>query len=185
MAKFPQNEFQITWRPFQLNPDASKTPVNKMQMYNEKFGAARIAAMLPRMQQTFANIGIEYSMGGDTGNTLTSHRLIQWAGSIGLDKQDKLMEALFRSYFAEEKYLGDPQVLLSAVTEAGLDAEEGKRIIDDEALWNAEVREDIAKYAKGVSGVPYFIFNSKLALSGGQPPEVFEDAIEEISSRAR
>ena len=51
MAKFPQVDFKVTWRPFQLDSNAPKQGVNKLQMYNEKFGAARIASMLPRMNQ--------------------------------------------------------------------------------------------------------------------------------------
>mmetsp|Transcript_25401 Transcript_25401/g.64427 ORF Transcript_25401/g.64427 Transcript_25401/m.64427 type:complete len:184 (-) Transcript_25401:123-674(-) len=181
MAKFPQNDFRVTWRPFQLNPDAPKEPVNKLKMYKEKFGAARIEQMLPHMTQTFKKVGVDYSMGGDTGNTLTSHRLLQWAASVGLDKQDLLVEELFKNYFAEEKYLGDRGVLLAAVDKAGLDREEGAKIIDDESLWRSEVEKDKAKYARGVSGVPYFIFDGKFAISGGQPPEAFAEAISEVA----
>jgi predicted DsbA family dithiol-disulfide isomerase len=183
MAKFPQNEFRVTWRPFQLNPDSSMEPVNKLQLYKEKFGAGRVEQMMPRMLQVFGNLGLQFSMGGNTGNTMTSHRLIQWAGSVGLDKQDLLVDELFKNYFCEEKFLGERNVLLAAVEKAGLDKAEGEKIIDNESLWRAEVEQDKAKYARGVSGVPYFIFNSKLTLSGGQPPEAFEEAIEEISRR--
>jgi len=69
MKKFPQAEFEVNWRPFELNPDAPKEGTNKMKMYNEKFGEERIKMMLPRMTETFSKLGIKYSMGGDTGNT--------------------------------------------------------------------------------------------------------------------
>mmetsp|Transcript_33678 Transcript_33678/g.85154 ORF Transcript_33678/g.85154 Transcript_33678/m.85154 type:complete len:184 (+) Transcript_33678:275-826(+) len=180
MAKFPQNDFKITWRPFQLNPDASKEPVSKLQLYKDKFGAARVEQMMPQMMQTFDKIGVKYSVGGNTGNTLTSHRLLQWAGTVGLDKQDKLMEELFKNYFAEEKFLGDRDVLLAAVDKAGLDVAEGTKIIDDESLWRSEVDQDKKKFTRGISGVPYFIFNGQFGISGGQSPEVFEEAIDEV-----
>lgn len=69
MKKFPQAEFEVNWRPFELNPAAPKEGTNKMKMYNEKFGEERIKMMLPRLTETFSKLGITYSMGGDTGNT--------------------------------------------------------------------------------------------------------------------
>uniref|UniRef100_A0A6U5CD73 DSBA-like thioredoxin domain-containing protein n=1 Tax=Hemiselmis andersenii TaxID=464988 RepID=A0A6U5CD73_HEMAN len=182
MAKFPQNDFKVVWRPFQLNPDASKEGVNKRQMYKEKFGEARIQAMLPRMVQTFEKIGVKYSLGGNTGNTMTSHRLLQWAGSVGAKQQNDLVEELFRNYFEEEKFLGDRAVLLAAVEKAGLDATEGAKIVDDESLWRSEVDADKKKYVRGVTGVPFFIFDGQFAISGGQPPEAFAEAIQEVAS---
>lgn len=53
------------------------------------------------MQETFAKEGLNYSMEGKTGSTLNSHRLIALAGRQGLDKQDKLVELLFRAYFTQ------------------------------------------------------------------------------------
>lgn len=180
MAKFPQVDFKVTWRPFQLDSNAPKQGVNKLQMYNEKFGAARIASMLPRMNQVFDNIGLKYSMGGMTGNTFNSHRLVRWAESVSLEKQDALMEVLFKNYFCEEKFLNDREVLLAAVRTAGLDEAEGARILDNEDLWAKEVNDDKTKFGRGVNGVPHFIFQGKFAISGGQPPEAFEECIEEL-----
>ena len=53
------------------------------------------------MQETFAKEGLKYTMEGETGNTLNSHRLIALAGQQGLEKQDRLVEALFRAYFTQ------------------------------------------------------------------------------------
>ena len=75
----------VVWRPFQLNAGSSLEGVDKMRMYNQKFGADRVAAMVPRMKETGAGCEppIEFSYGGMTGNTLRSHRLTEWAKRQG------------------------------------------------------------------------------------------------------
>ena len=71
-------------------------------MYKEKFGEARIAQMLPHMTKTFAELGVHYSIGGLTGSTLDSHRLIHWAGEVGgASAQDAVVSELFNNYFSE------------------------------------------------------------------------------------
>mmetsp|Transcript_35187 Transcript_35187/g.86508 ORF Transcript_35187/g.86508 Transcript_35187/m.86508 type:complete len:183 (+) Transcript_35187:307-855(+) len=180
MAKFPHVDFKVTWRPFFLDPTMPEDGRDKKEWYTLKFGEARMQQVLPRMIQVFDNVGLKYSLGGKTGSTMNSHRLIQWAGTVDLKKQDALVEELFKNYFTEEKFLNDRDVLLHAVKVAGLDEAEGARIIDDPSLWRKEVEDDIKKHARGVSGVPNFTFQNKLKISGGQPPEVFEEVIEEI-----
>eukprot|EP00291_Cryptomonas_curvata_P023869 CAMPEP_0172159772 /NCGR_PEP_ID=MMETSP1050-20130122/5167_1 /TAXON_ID=233186 /ORGANISM="Cryptomonas curvata, Strain CCAP979/52" /LENGTH=181 /DNA_ID=CAMNT_0012829419 /DNA_START=192 /DNA_END=734 /DNA_ORIENTATION=+ len=179
MSSFPQVDFQINWRPFFLNPaqDAPKEGEDKLVMYNRKFGAQRIAQMLPRMTQVFAGLGITYSMGGRTGNTIDSHRLITWAGRQGLAQQDRVVEALFDAYFSREQFLGDRAVLLDAAAKAGLDPAAAAAVVDDPNALLAEVREEVARYGRGVTGVPFFIIAGSVRLSGALPPEEFEDAI--------
>ena len=84
-------EFDVTWRPFQLNQAAPKA-VNKLEMYNEKFGADRVAKMVPHMSGVGKAEGISFSYGGDTGNTFDSHRMIEKAKQLG--KQDEVVEQL-------------------------------------------------------------------------------------------
>ena len=71
-------------------------------------------------------------------------------------------------------------MLLAAVRTAGLDEAEGARILDNEDLWAKEVNDDKTKFGRGVNGVPHSIFQGKFAISGGQPPEAFEECIEEL-----
>eukprot|EP00802_Teleaulax_amphioxeia_P020885 Tamp_21193.p1 GENE.Tamp_21193~~Tamp_21193.p1 ORF type:complete len:184 (+),score=69.25 Tamp_21193:279-830(+) len=173
MSKFPQAQFEVNWRPFELNPDAPKIGTNKLQMYNEKFGEERIKMMLPRMTEAFAKVGIKYSIGGDTGNTFDSHRLIYYAGTKG--KQDAMVEELFANYFVEEKFIGDRAVLLAAAEKCGLDKEEAAKILDDHNAFRREVEEEKRQYGRqfGVRGVPFFIVNKEEGVSGAQPPETF------------
>ena len=75
---------------------------DKLTMYRAKFGEARVAQMLPMMTKTFLDLGVSYSIGGLTGSTLDSHRLIHWAGEVGgAAAQDAVVSELFANYFSE------------------------------------------------------------------------------------
>eukprot|EP01048_Picozoa_sp_COSAG05_P015413 COSAG05_NODE_1857_length_3950_cov_11.680083_2_plen_82_part_00 len=67
-------DFEVTWRPFFLNPDAPKEGVNKMDYYISKFGKDRVDQIVPHMTKVFADEGLSYSLGGMTGATMNSHR---------------------------------------------------------------------------------------------------------------
>jgi len=150
-----------------------------MEMYKQKFGEQRVEQMVPIMTETFAREGLKYLMEGETGNTLNSHRLIALAGKQGLDKQDKLIEALFKAYFTQGQFINDRQVLLRAAEEAGISGAE--QLIDNEDQLKSEVLEEVSTLAKGVTGVPYFIIDNKYSLSGAQEADTFVKVFEQLS----
>eukprot|EP00051_Salpingoeca_urceolata_P035109 m.28234 g.28234 ORF g.28234 m.28234 type:complete len:189 (-) comp8786_c0_seq1:303-869(-) len=177
MTKFPTLDFEVKWRPFFLSRDQPRrVGVNKLEHYNKKFGTERVQAMVPRMTQVFADLGINYSMGGETGNTMDSHRLLTLAAKQG--KQDALAEAMFRAYFSEEKFLGDHDVLKGLAGEVGVEGAT-ELLADDNALVQ-EVEDDLRKWAGNVRGVPYFYIGDSLKLSGAQSADVFVEAIQEV-----
>ena len=112
------------------------------------------------MTAKFKSIGIDYSMGGMTGSTMDSHRLIQYSEKFGVDKQNKLVEELFNNYFCEEKFLGDRAVLLAAAQKCEITGAE--EYLANESNGRSEVMEQL-EFANGVSGVPFFRFSE-----GGQ-----------------
>lgn len=150
-------EFEVRWLPFQLNPAApGGDGVNKLQVYKQKFGEDRVAAMLPQMLATGAQDGINFSYGGNTGNTYDSHRLISFAAKQ--DKQDAIVEELFSNYFEQEKCLSDRRVLVAAAEKVGV---EGAAEMLESSAERSEVDADLREYQSGksISGVPYFIVN--------------------------
>lgn len=188
---FPDVAFEVRWRPFQLNADASLVGENKLQMYNRKFGADRVAAIVPHMTKMMAQIGVEYNMGGLTGNTFDSHRLLAWAETFGLDKQDALVEELFMNYFSQEKFLGDREVLVAAAAKAGLEGAKARELLADESSFKLEVQQQLTLPSKlRVSGVPFFVVtrmdgeepSTAHTVSGAQEAEsfvhMFEDMLE-------
>merc|ERR1711959_558132 len=94
------------------------------EVYIRKFGAERVKQMEPYMISVGRQAGINFSYGGNTGNTFQSHRLVEWAreqgGALG---QDRLIEALFQGYFEKEQDISAEDFLLRATEEAGLDTQ--------------------------------------------------------------
>jgi len=136
--------------------------------------------MAAGMKANFEAVGLPFVFTDKalTGNTFNSHRLLSKAYARSEETQDKVAEALFRAYFAEEKFLNDPEVLLAAAIEGGFDPAEAKEFVDNEEAFAAETMEELKVGREmGVTGVPYFIVEvpgrKATAVSGAQPPEVF------------
>ncbi|KAJ8599444.1 hypothetical protein CTAYLR_008027 [Chrysophaeum taylorii] len=169
-------DVEVRWRPFFLNPSAPEEGIEKRRYYEEKFGRSRLAAIEPRLREAFRSVGLPFSLGGLTGSTMDSHRLIAWAEDVSLDAQNKLVDELFRNYFGEEKFINDPEVLVAAATKAGLDETAAKNLVADKTKYRDRVVALYDRYATGVQGVPHFIIGDE-AISGAQPPEVFVEIL--------
>eukprot|EP00271_Cylindrocystis_brebissonii_P015057 TRINITY_DN3699_c0_g1_i1.p1 TRINITY_DN3699_c0_g1~~TRINITY_DN3699_c0_g1_i1.p1 ORF type:complete len:219 (-),score=63.20 TRINITY_DN3699_c0_g1_i1:371-1027(-) len=180
-------EVQTEWHPYLLNPDAPVEGRDKKQYYHEKFGVARTLNMTENMAKMFKERGLDFKMGGKTGSTLDSHRLLVLAGKQSLQKQNELVEELFKNYFAEEKYIGDRKVLLEAASKVGVEGAE--EWLADKSSGVKEVNEALALVAHhNIRGVPFFVIgipggdHGKVSVSGAQPAEVFIKAFEKAAS---
>eukprot|EP00882_Tetradesmus_deserticola_P002678 GHRQ01002848.1.p1 GENE.GHRQ01002848.1~~GHRQ01002848.1.p1 ORF type:complete len:246 (+),score=76.26 GHRQ01002848.1:159-896(+) len=173
-------QFDVHWLPFQLNPAAGPEAINKLQYYNDKFGPARTAQIIPNMQQTFASEGLQYSIGGETGNTRRAHRLMAWAAKEhGLAKQDALAELLFEGYHCKEQYVNGPEILLSAAEAAALPRDAAAAALEESGPGEALVQQELGTYA-GVTGVPHFVVNGRHHVGGAQSPEVLAELFQEL-----
>jgi len=169
-------QFEVKWWPFQLNPASPMEPVSKLEMYMKKFNMSQeqCMAMATKMSGNFKAVGLPFAFSekGRTGNTINAHRLVTYAGAKhGLAVQDKVMEELFHSYFAEEKFPGDKAVLLASAIKGGIPESEAKALVDDEKQFLAETKEEF-KYGEqmryfGLTGVPFFVFS----VEGGKEKE--------------
>ncbi|CAG9462089.1 unnamed protein product [Pedinophyceae sp. YPF-701] len=173
----------VSFRAFQLRPDAPKAGVDKVEMYQQKFGPGWMS-IVGRVQKAFEAEGLELNMGGLTGNTVDSHRALCWAQSTGGPAaQQALAEEIFAAYFTRNEHIGDAGVLADAARRAGLNAEELQAVLASDE-YAEEVDADM-QYARslGVSGVPYFVIDGKVGLSGAQPAEELASAILQASGR--
>ncbi|XP_030484551.1 uncharacterized protein LOC115701006 [Cannabis sativa] len=179
-ASKDQYDFEIRWHPFQLEPNAPKEGVDKREFYREKFGP-QSDRMQARMTEVYKKLGLEYNMSGLTGNTLDSHRLVNFAGKQGSEKQHKLMEELFLGYFTQAKYIGDWEFLVQCADKAGVEG--AVEFLQDPNNGVNEVKEELEMYSTNISGVPFFLINKgKQKLNGAQPPEGFLRAFEIAST---
>lgn len=175
----------VRWRPFQLNPDLPEAGVARADYVARKFGD-RAAQIYARVAGVGTSVGIDFAFEriARQPNTLAAHQLIAFAESAAGPGQDAMVERLFRGYFLEGADLTDASVLLDLAADAGFDrAAAAVALADRDQRWAMENDEQAAR-ALGVEGVPFFIFNRRLAVSGAQEPEVLLQAMERASATA-
>ncbi len=175
-------EVEVTWHAFQLNPSAPPSPqepVDYCGRLAKKYGMSReqSQAAIDRMVSTGKEKGLEFRFDKiKPTNTFNAHRLLTWAKTKGL--QHQLKERLFKANFNEGLVINDPTTLINAAVEVGLDAAEAELVVMSQE-WHDEVMADkIAASQNGISGVPFFVVNKKLALQGAQPTEEILRALE-------
>jgi predicted DsbA family dithiol-disulfide isomerase len=169
-----QHRVQVRWLPFQLNPTMPKEGISRKEYRIRKFGSwersLELDAKLVAVGET-EGIHFAFDRIERTPNTVDAHRLIWLADQQ--DCQDAVVESLFVAYFIEGRDIKNRQTLIDVVAEAGL---KRHRV---EAMLNSEEGMDAIKEAEGLSrrnqvdGVPFFIINNKITLSGAQQPDAF------------
>jgi predicted DsbA family dithiol-disulfide isomerase len=164
----------IRWRPFQLNPTMPRNGMDRRQYLDAKFGSPAAAqAIYGQVSTAGTDEGISFAFEriARTPNTFAAHRLIWLAGHH--DKQDEMVELLFRQYFLEGGDIGNIGTLSLAAAQAGLDQAATETFLTgDEGVGEVKAEEEVG-HRLGIRSVPYFVFNGANALSGAQPPEQF------------
>ena len=176
---------QIRWLPFQLNPDMATRGVSRKQYLEDKFGGPeRAAEIYERVRAAGRSAGLELNIDGITRqpNTLAAHALIAFGQQHGAG--DAVKERLLKAYFVENRFIGSVDVLVEIAAEAGLDANAARLWLTDPAQLQAVAKADAQARSMGIGGVPYFIFNQKLAVSGAQDPATLLDAMQQAVAAA-
>ena len=175
----------VRWRPYQLDATIPAEGLDRKTYMRNKFrDEAKIAEIHARLTALGAENGIAFDFQKiqRSPNTLDAHRLIRFADAAGV--ADAVVERLFTDYFERGRDIGDREVLVAAGRDCGLDPDALRtRLASDEGA--AETRKEIEAAQKlGVSGVPFFIFASKFAVSGAQSEQVFTEALIEARKAA-
>jgi predicted DsbA family dithiol-disulfide isomerase len=171
---------RITWRPFQLNPTMSSDGMDRATYLKAKFGSLE---NFGRMEEQLLAAGVEeripfaFEKIQRTPNTFAAHRLVWYAAQQG--KQDDVVENLFRAYFLEGGNIGDLKTLTNVAAKAGLDRTETEEFLaSDNGVVEVKGEEAVGRQL-GIRGVPYFVFNGTVSISGAQPPDIFVSAIQQ------
>jgi predicted DsbA family dithiol-disulfide isomerase len=175
-------EAEITWLPYELNPDMPSGGMPRADYRARKFGAERGAELDAQMRERGADEGVTFAFDrmSRTPNTRRAHALIAKAGELGLG--DAMAEELFRVYFEEGADVGDSTTLIAAAGVVGIDEAVARAIIDDNALAEAVAALEARAAQLGVSGVPFFIIEEKFAVSGAQPAESWKQLLVDVSN---
>ena len=168
----------VRWRPYQLDPTIPDGGLDRTEYLTRKFGGdGRLQTVHDKLARLGAEVGVPFAFDKikRAPNTLDAHRLIRWAFSAGV--QGKVVDRLFKAYFAEGRDIGDRSVLVEIAGECGLEAKLIEKLLTEGADVDL-VREEIAEaQAIGVSGVPFFIFAGRLGVPGAQDASVLKRAM--------
>ena len=176
-----RDEVQVVWRSFELDPAA---PASRDGGYAERL-AEKYGASLPEAQQMIDSMtaaaaaeGLDFHFElARPGNTFDAHRLLHLAAERGV--QDAVKERLVRATFTEGEPISDHQTLVRLVAEAGLDADQAAAVLAGDAF-APDVRADEREARDlGINGVPCFVIDRRYAVSGAQPAELLQRALEQ------
>ncbi len=176
----PDLPVEVRWHPFQLNPDLPPGGVDRRQYLEAKFGGpARAQEIYARVSAAGATVGIPFAFDAieRQPNTLAAHRLIAWAQGRREGDADALVENLFRAYFLDGRFVGDHDELVRLAAEAGYDPDDARAFLASDELRDAVAGADARAREMGVSGVPFFIFDGRTAVSGAHEPDALLAAI--------
>lgn len=178
----PDDAVDVNWHAFQLNPGMPAEGMDRQTYIAEKFGGPqRAKEIYARVEAAGRDAGIafDFSRMQVQPNTRQAHRLIAWASEQG--RQHALVDALFRAYFLGARDLTRNDVLAEIAGDAGLDPEAARAFLASDSLADAVSEDEALARDLQVQGVPFFIFNRRLAVSGAQTAEVLSQAIQEAS----
>ena len=180
---------RVTWKPFQLNPQLPAEGMSRQDYVTRKFGAARSKDVYARVTAVGAEHGIAFAFERIVRqpNTLAAHSLIALAGAgDGVDNglQDRVKEAFLHAYFIDGVDLTSAENLVAIAAAAGLDRAAAERCLADPEARQAVAREEQRARALGVEGVPFFIFNGRLAVSGAQGAAALLEAMRQAETAA-
>ena len=177
-------EADIHFQPFELNPQLPAEGEDAAGHLQRKYGmsAEQAASNQQAIVDRGAALGFTFDMARRSRiyNTFDAHRLLHWAGAEG--RQRELKHALLRAYFTDGRDVSNRDTLVQLAGDTGLDAERARTVLE-----SGEFTDEVRAYEEffiqaGIRGVPAIIIERKHLISGGQPVEVFEQALREVAA---
>jgi predicted DsbA family dithiol-disulfide isomerase len=170
---------EVSWLPFQLNPDMPAGGMSRADYLQRKFGSADGGGIYERVSGEGQKEGLNFNFKSIARqpNTLKAHALVAAAQPLGVQAQVK--EALMKAYFCEAADLTQDAQLIKIATDAGMPPEAAHAVLQDTAAHQEAAAQDAELRRIGISGVPFFIINRKFGMSGAQPPEALLAALEQ------
>jgi predicted DsbA family dithiol-disulfide isomerase len=177
-AEHPDITPEVRWHTFQLNPDMPQEGIERAEYVRTKFGD-RADSIYERVTGVGEELGIAFAFDriARQPNTVVAHSLIAVAEPG--EAQDRMVEALFKGYFLDGKDLTDAVQLMEIAVTAGMTPEMAMQTLEDGELHTQTMDSDQAAREMGITGVPFFIFNRKVGLSGAHESETLVQAMQE------
>lgn len=174
---------ELHFQPFELNPQMPPEGQDTDEHLVQKYGSTpeQLAQNREVLRARGAALGFDFNRRSRVYNTFDAHRLLHWAGEQGRTPERALKHALLRAYFTDDLDVSSHDVLARIVGEAGLDAAQAREILASDR-YAAEVRAQESLFMqRGIRAVPSVIINGQHLIQGGQPVELFEQALRQIA----
>ena len=178
----PEHGFEISWKPFQLNPNMPAEGMDRREYLERKFGGKTAAIeVYSSIQKAAEEDGLKVKLDkiARTPNTINAHRLIHWAGIEGV--QNEAVAALFIANFEEGKDISDPELLADIAQSVGMDREMTRRLLASDAEIAETRAADEKAREMGVQGVPTFLVDGQYVVNGARDTAFWVDLIDEIN----
>jgi predicted DsbA family dithiol-disulfide isomerase len=171
----PDLLFDLSWRPFLLNPDMPRSGMARSDYVIRKFGgeerAKRLYASITDLGRR-EGVGFAFDRIRRTPSSVDAHRLVRYAARF--DRADAMVEALFSVHFSEGYDIGDHAVLIAIANACGLDPVDAKAFLDSDQEADSVHADNLRAHRLGINGVPCFVIGGRHAIAGAQEPEVIE-----------
>ena len=178
---------ELHFQPFELNPQMGPEGQDAVEHLSAKYGIGpeQIARNQAAIRERGAAVGFSFGTRGRVWNTFDAHRLLHWAGEEGPEGAQRLLKhALLQAYHGQGQNPSDAEVLLEAARTAGLDEARAREVLRSDEF-STEVRQAETFWQQaGIRSVPSVVVNDRHLIQGGQPPEVFEQALRQIAAEA-
>ncbi|MCL2582020.1 MAG: DsbA family oxidoreductase [Streptosporangiales bacterium] len=181
-----RDKVEVVFRSFELDPDR---PAGEREtvlgMLSQKYGMPPEQARQAedRVSGLARAEGLDYSADRPVGNTFGLHRVLHLARDKGV--QHDLLAAVYQAYFGEGEQIFDAPVITAIAEKAGLASGDIQPVLDDDSRYAGDVRADESEARRlGITGVPFFVFDMTLGVSGAQATETFTQALEQAWSQA-
>jgi predicted DsbA family dithiol-disulfide isomerase len=169
----------VRWLPFQLNPDLPASGMPRREYIERKWGPGRGPEVYARVTAAAHGEGLPFAFEKISvqPNTLEAHRLLHYAEQRG--RQDEVAEELFKAYFVDGADLTDRETLAAVAERAGLDRAKVAAYLASDTDRDVVQQGDVEARTAGIGGVPFFIFNRRVGVSGAQESEALLEAMEQ------
>jgi predicted DsbA family dithiol-disulfide isomerase len=179
-------EVELHFRAFELNPAMPPDGQDAVEHLTGKYGitAEQARANGQAIRERGAALGFAFDMDARRRvyNTFDAHRLLFWAGTVDPERQRALKHALLRAYFSDGEDVSDAGTLVRLAASAGLEAEVAREILVGDRYAD-DVRAEERLYAgHGITAVPSVILDDRHLIQGGQPVELFEQALRQLAA---
>jgi predicted DsbA family dithiol-disulfide isomerase len=177
-------EAELCFQPFELNPHMPIEGVNHDVYLAQRLGATpeQLAGSRAMVRERAASVGFAFNVSERSRiyNTFDAHRLLHWARSVG--RQRELKHLLFKANFTDDQDISNADVLITTACLAGLDPVQAREVLNS-GRHAQDVRQTEQLWlSRGIQSVPAIVINAQWLIAGGQPPEVFEQALRNIAT---